>query len=224
MAREQRTCVEARLRRARPTPTSTARAGRWRTHQRSHLVKHRTGGAPLCGAGGVECSSIATPTRARSRLVKSNLIWALKQKNSPEARTRRTRDKHRETARPQAQTPTNTHETDTNTDTHSHPVAAPPTPTRPATLTPTLPLPANQSIPPQPRNSLPRKDARHEVLRRQSIPPRLTPPGTSNPSLPDLKRPIGHRAQLQTDELPHTDTPLCDIAERVGLVRTCGPQ
>lgn len=29
---------------------------------------HRSG-----GAGGVECSSIATPTRARSRFVKSNL-------------------------------------------------------------------------------------------------------------------------------------------------------
>ena len=31
---------------------------------------HRSG-----GAGGVECSSIATPTRARSRFVKSNLIY-----------------------------------------------------------------------------------------------------------------------------------------------------
>ena len=30
-------------------------------------------------AGGVECSSIATPTRARSRFVKSNLIYTIVQ-------------------------------------------------------------------------------------------------------------------------------------------------
>ena len=44
---------------------------------KSYRVKHRLGGPPLCGAGGVECLSIAVPTRAWFRFVKSNLIFRL---------------------------------------------------------------------------------------------------------------------------------------------------
>ena len=43
-------------------------------HTKSHRVKHRLGWPPLRGVGGAECLSIAAPTRAWSRFVKSNLI------------------------------------------------------------------------------------------------------------------------------------------------------
>ena len=56
--------------------------------QKSEL---RLGGPPLCGAGGVECLSIAAPTRAWSRFVKSDLhvisvVHVARKRRSPPSR------------------------------------------------------------------------------------------------------------------------------------------